>query len=71
MNLRPGFEEITSGWMLISGTDDLDDRIERLAAWTKENGPLLPDEEATVKFMIECQIARHMYPRGDSDGEDE
>lgn len=55
---RDGFREIASGWMLISGIEDLTERIEMLAKWTKENGPLLPTEEATVKLMIECQIAR-------------
>jgi hypothetical protein len=58
MELREGFQEITSGWTLIDDFDDLTDRIERAAAWTKANGPLLPDEEATIEFMIECQIAR-------------
>lgn len=58
MQLRPAFEEIVSGWMLITGLDDLTDRIERAAEWTKLNGPLLPDEAATIKMMIECQIAR-------------
>lgn len=62
MNLRAGFREIADGWALISGLEDLTDRIERLADWTKANGPLLPDEEATVKFMIECQIARSLDP---------
>lgn len=55
---RDGFGEIASGWMLISGIEDLTKRIEMLAEWTKENGPLLPAEEATVKLMIECQISR-------------
>lgn len=59
---RAGFDEIVGGWMLISGTDDLDDRIERLAKWQEQVGPLLPAEEATVKLMIQAQIARHMEP---------
>lgn len=58
MNLRDGFREIVSGWMLIDGVDDLTDRIERAAEWTKVNGPLLPDEEATIKIMIEAQLVR-------------
>lgn len=62
MNLRDGFREISDGWMLISGVDDLTDRIERLAEWTKANGPLQPDEEVTVAFMIDCQIARMLHP---------
>lgn len=64
MNLRPGFSDIVSGWMLISGIDDLTDRIERASKWTKANGPLLPDEEATIKLMIEAQIARGLWPEG-------
>jgi hypothetical protein len=64
MNLRPGFHEITSGWMLIDDFDDLTDRIERLAAWKNANGPLTDDEQATVSFMIECQVARGIA-RGD------
>jgi hypothetical protein len=58
MEMRDGFKEIVDGWMLITGMDDITDRIERAATWTKENGPLLPDEEATIKLMIECQIVR-------------
>lgn len=56
--MRDGFREIVSGWTLISGTDDLTDRIERSAKWTEINGPLEADEEATIKLMIEAQIAR-------------
>ncbi len=44
--------------MLVSGIDDLTNRIEEAARWTKDNGPLEPDEEATIKIMIEAQIAR-------------
>ena len=51
--LRDGFLEISSGWMVIDDFDDLTDRLERLAKWTEENGPLLPDEESTVQLMIE------------------
>lgn len=58
MNLRPGFSDISDGWMLIDDFDDLTDRIERLAEWKVANGPLTEDEEKTVVFMIECQIAR-------------
>ena len=56
---RAGFDEIVSGWMLISGTEDLDDRLERLAKWMEQNSPLLPAEQATVEMMIRSQIARH------------
>ncbi len=62
--MREGFREIISGWMLINDFDYLTDRIEQAAKWTKQNGPLEPDEEATVKLMIECQIAQglELYP---------
>ena len=63
-DLRDGFREIVDGWMLITGTADLDERLELVAKWLEINGPLLPDEEATVRYMIECQIARHMFPEG-------
>ncbi len=56
--MRPGFQEIVSGWALIDGFDHLTECIERAAEWTKANGPLEPDEAATIKLMIECQIAR-------------
>jgi hypothetical protein len=29
-----------------------------VAEWTKVNGPLWPDESATIRLMIEAQIAR-------------
>ena len=56
--MREGLGEIVSGWMLIDDFDDLTDRIERAAEWTKEHGPLRDDEAATIRLMIECQIAR-------------
>lgn len=58
--MRDGFRDIVSGWMLIDDFDDLTDRIERSAEWTKVNGPLEPDEQATAEFMIKAQIARGM-----------
>jgi hypothetical protein len=58
--MREGLREITSGWTLISGIADLTDRIERAAEWAKENGPLEPDEQATIEIMIKAQIARRM-----------
>lgn len=57
-SVRPEFREIVSGWMLRDDLGDLTDRIERAAKWTVENGPLWPAEEATIKLMIESQIAR-------------
>jgi hypothetical protein len=61
--MRDGFHDIASGWMLLDSVDALTERIERLADWTKANGPLEPDEEATVSVMIEAQIARN-FPGG-------
>lgn len=68
--MRPGFHDIVSGWTLQSGIGDLTDRIEEAAKWTKENGPLEPDEEATIKVMIEAQITRGGFDGlgGDDDG---
>lgn len=62
--MRAGFMEIVSGWTLIGGMEDITDRIERVAEWAKANGPLEPREEATVRLMIECQVARGVA-RGD------
>lgn len=62
--MRDGFREIVSGWTLVSGMADITQRIERAAKWTGANGPLEPDEEATIKLMIESQIARGVA-RGD------
>lgn len=56
--VRPAFEAIVCGWTLVSGIDDVSDRIENAVEWTQANGPLQPDEEVTIKLMIECQIAR-------------
>jgi hypothetical protein len=56
--VRQAFKDIVSGWTLYDGIEDLTDRIERAAVWTKANGPLESDEEATIKLMIEAQIAR-------------
>ena len=60
--MRTKFDEITSGWTLISGIDDLTECIERAARWTKANGLLEPDEESRINLMIESQIARSMFP---------
>lgn len=64
MNLRDGFADIVSGWMLVDDFADLTERIERAAEWMKENGPLNEDEDGTIKLMIEAQIARGIR-RGD------
>jgi hypothetical protein len=72
--MRDGFRGITSGWTLISGIDDMTERIERVADWMKVNGPLEPDEQATIELMIEAQIARGMFPEfglADGDGDED
>lgn len=56
--MRDEFAAIVSGWTLIDGIEDITERIEVAAKYTKANGPLQADEEATIKLMIECQIAR-------------
>lgn len=56
--MRDEFARIISGWTLVSGFAAITDRIEEVARWAKDNGPLLPDEEATVHLMIQCLIAR-------------
>lgn len=56
--MREGFAAIVSGWTLISGFENLTDRIEEAAKWTEKNGPLNEVEEATIKLMIRAQIAR-------------
>jgi hypothetical protein len=58
--MRDAFREIVHDWTLLDDFDELTDRIERAAAWTEANGPLEPDEAATVKLMIESQVARGM-----------
>lgn len=56
--MRDEFRDIVSGWTLIDDVDDLSDRLMRLDVWMKINGSLLPDEEATIKLMIEAGVAR-------------
>ena len=56
--MRDGFRDIVTGWTLIDGLGDLTERIEEAALWTEKNGPLEPDEEATITLMIEAQIVR-------------
>lgn len=62
--MRPGFLEIIDGWSLVDDFDDLTDRLERAAKWTEANAPLLEDEEATVRLMIQSQVAQGIH-RGD------
>lgn len=62
--MREGFSDIVSGWMLIDDFDDLTRRIEEASEWTKTNGPLEPDEQATIGLMIQAQVARGIR-RGD------
>ena len=65
--MRDGFRAISSGWTLLP-LDGLTECIEALAEWTKANGPLEPDEQATVTMMIESQIARGGW---DGSGDDD
>jgi hypothetical protein len=62
--MRDGFREIISGWMLTDDVEGVGEYIEAGAAWARENGPLEPDEQATVRMMIQCQVARGIR-RGD------
>jgi len=56
--MRGDFRDIVGGWMLVDDFDDVTERIERAAKWAKANGPLLPDETATIGWMIKAQFAR-------------
>jgi hypothetical protein len=56
--MRAEFDEITTGWALIDGIDDITERIERAAEWAKANGPLRADEQARIDLMIKIQISR-------------
>ncbi len=62
--VRPGFDEIVSGWMLVDDFNDLTDRIEQADEWTRIHGPLEDDEQKTLEMMIQCQIAKGIA-RGD------
>jgi hypothetical protein len=62
--MREGFLAIVDGWSLVDDFDDLTDRIERSAEWVEANGALLEDEAATVRLMIETQVAMGIR-RGD------
>lgn len=64
--MRPGFQEIVSGWMLVDDFDHLTDRIERSAEWAVANGPLEEDESATARMMVARLIAMGIA-RGDFD----
>ncbi len=64
--MREGFLPIVDGWSLVDDLDDLFDRIERSSKWMDANGPLLEDEAATVRLMIQRQIAMRIR-RGDFD----
>lgn len=57
-DLRPGFLEITAGWMLVDDNEALARRIEDCLVWGRRNGDFLPDEAATVEFMQASYSAR-------------
>ena len=67
--MRDEFREIVSGWVLTDDVEGLGEFIERSAEWAKVNGPLLEDEEITVRMMIRCQVARGIR-RGDFEADD-
>jgi hypothetical protein len=52
--MRQAFKDIIEGW-IFSG---LTEKIEQAAEWTKLNGPLEPDEEMTIQYMIQCQLSQ-------------
>lgn len=62
--MRQGFKDIVEGWALYSGMENLTERIDLASDWTTQNGPLKPDEQATIELMIQCQIARGMEEHG-------
>lgn len=60
-DLRPGFRDISQGWMLVDDAADLDERIEQLARFTEANGgeeAMTELERETIKLMIETRVAR-------------
>lgn len=56
MNMRGGFHDIVSGWMLVHDFNALTNRIEEVTEWMKTNSPLTADEKATIEMMIEVQV---------------
>jgi hypothetical protein len=56
MLMRDEFRDIIAGWLLVDDLNYVTEKIEAAAEWTKLNRPLWPDEEATIKCMIERQI---------------
>jgi hypothetical protein len=55
--MRDEFRDIISGWMLVEDVEAIGERIEAAAQWDRVNGPLQPDERATVGLMIKTQVA--------------
>lgn len=63
--MRPGFRDISTGWMFRDDADDLADRIRRLIEWAwPDNTPLTTVELATLKMMMECLIVRELREAG-------
>ena len=59
--MRDGFRETISGWTLIDDIEAIGEHIEASAAWVKANGgeaAMEPDERATVRLMIQTQVAK-------------
>ncbi len=55
--IRPAFAAIAGCWSLIEDFQAITHRLELLAEWTIENGPLSEDETMTIRAMIDLQIA--------------
>ncbi len=58
---RHEFREIIAGWTLVGGVDDLAERIDRVAAWSTINGPLLADENRVLERLTTALAARRKY----------
>lgn len=58
MDLRPGFSDITSGWMLIDDDEALLDRLRQILRFIDVQGELSPDEAATADLMLKSWATR-------------
>ena len=55
--MRDDFRRIVTGWTLIYNMDDLTERIERAAQWTRQNRPLETDEsESPSSQMVDLHL---------------
>lgn len=58
MDLRPGFSEITDGWMLVDDNDALFDRLRDILRFIDIQGELSTDELSTADLMLKSWSAR-------------